>query len=115
MDTSSYVWVKPKRRRPPHPTAVKLLEITVDLLDEIPIDALSIAAVLERSGVSHGSLYHHYADFPDLVEQAAVHRYRRFWQARARVGRSVQRPVSSPQPAGTHGCVGCVALAAATR
>lgn len=70
MDTSSYVWVKPKRRRPPHPTAVKLLEITVDLLDEIPIDALSIAAVLERSGVSHGSLYHHYADFPDLVEQA---------------------------------------------
>ena len=77
METPSYVWVKPKRRRPPHPTAVKLLEITVDLLDEVPIDAVSIAAVLERSGVSHGSLYHHYADFPDLVEQAAVHRYTR--------------------------------------
>lgn len=75
--TPPYVWVKPKRERPPHPTALKLLDVTVALLDEVPVDALTLAMVLERSDVSHGSLYHHYEDFPDLVEKAAVHRYTR--------------------------------------
>jgi len=77
MKTPSYVWVKPKRVKPPHPTALKLLETTVELLDEVPIDAVSLAMVLERSQVSQGSLYHHYEDFADLVEKAAVHRYTR--------------------------------------
>ena len=77
METPSHVWVKPKRSKPPHPTALKLLEVTVELLDEVPIDAVSLAMVLERSQVSQGSLYHHFEDFADLVEKAAVHRYTR--------------------------------------
>lgn len=77
MKTPSYVWVKPKRVKPPHPTALTLLETTVELLDEVPIDAVSLAMVLERSLVSQGSLYHHFEDFSDLVEKAVVHRYTR--------------------------------------
>jgi AcrR family transcriptional regulator len=33
--------------------------------------------VLESSSVSHGSLYHHFRDFGDLIEQAAVSLYER--------------------------------------
>jgi AcrR family transcriptional regulator len=36
---------------------------------------LTIASVLERSGVAYGSLYHHYEDLSDLIEQAAVECY----------------------------------------
>ena len=41
------------------------------------MESLSISMILERTGVSHGSLYHHFDDFPDLVEKAVVHRYTR--------------------------------------
>jgi AcrR family transcriptional regulator len=53
------------------------LETAVELLDVVSIDQLTITMVLERSGVSSGSLYHFYADISDLVEQAVVHRYTR--------------------------------------
>lgn len=61
----------------PHPTATLLLDTAVDLLDTVPVDSLTIPLVLERSGVSYGSLYHHFADISDLVEQAVVVRYTR--------------------------------------
>jgi AcrR family transcriptional regulator len=54
-----------------------LEERVVELLDVVPIDAVTISMVLERSGVSAGSLYHHYSDISDLVEQAVVLRYTR--------------------------------------
>jgi AcrR family transcriptional regulator len=65
------------RRTTPHPTATLLLDTAVELLETVPVDGLTIALVLEHSGVSYGSLYHHYADISDLVEQAIVHRYTR--------------------------------------
>jgi AcrR family transcriptional regulator len=68
------------RRRPrqtPHPTATLLLETAVALLDTTAIDGVTIAKVLETSGVSYGSLYHHYSDISDLIEQAVVFRYTR--------------------------------------
>jgi len=64
-----------RRPRPRHATATLLLNTTVELLDTMRMDELSLAAVLERSGVSHGSIYHHFDDFPDLVEQAVVQRF----------------------------------------
>jgi AcrR family transcriptional regulator len=65
------------RGKPPHPTAVALLDAAVELLETVPMESLSIAMVLERTGISHGSLYHHFDDFADLVEKAVVHRYTR--------------------------------------
>jgi AcrR family transcriptional regulator len=75
---------RPQRGRPrrtPHPTATLLLETAVELLDSVSIDELTIPLVLEQSGVSYGSLYHHYSDISNLVEQAVVHRFSRNLQA----------------------------------
>jgi AcrR family transcriptional regulator len=52
-----------------------LLDTTVELLETVHMDELSLAMVLERCGVSHGSLYHHFDDLSDLVEQAVVQRF----------------------------------------
>ena len=58
-----------------HPIAQKLLDVVAEMLETTPLDQISLAAVLERSGVSNGSLYHHFEDFGDLVEQAVVRRF----------------------------------------
>jgi AcrR family transcriptional regulator len=73
--------VRGRPRRVPHPTATLLLETAVDLLDTLPLDSLTIAAILEQSGASYGSIYHFYEDISDLVEQAVVHRYTRSLRA----------------------------------
>lgn len=61
--------------KPLHPTARLLLDTVIELLDTESIDEVALATVLEKSSVSHGSLYHHFEDFPDLVEQAVVERF----------------------------------------
>ena len=58
-----------------NPNAQKLLDTAVELLETMPIDQVSLAAVLEQSGISNGSLYHHFEDFGDLIEQAIVQRF----------------------------------------
>lgn len=58
-----------------HPNARKLLDTTVELLNDTAIERVTLATVLQRSGVSNGSLYHHFTDFQDLVEQAVVVRF----------------------------------------
>lgn len=60
---------------PMNPSARKLLDTTVVLLETTAIEQLTLAEVLERSGVSNGSLYHHFEDFRALVEQAVVVRF----------------------------------------
>lgn len=58
-----------------HPTKRKLIETVSTMLDgQQPLDVL-IENVLRESGVSKGSLYHHFEDFPDLVEQTLVLRF----------------------------------------
>jgi len=58
---------------PGHPTQTRLLETVVALLDEHPAEGLTVDLILSRSGVSKGSLYHHYADLADLIETALTH------------------------------------------
>jgi AcrR family transcriptional regulator len=58
-----------------HPNAQKLLDTTVELLNETQIERINLSTVLQRSGVSNGSLYHHFEDFQDLLEQAIVQRF----------------------------------------
>lgn len=58
-----------------HPNAGKLLDAAVDLLASTPIEHITLAEVLERSGVSNGTLYHHFEDLQDLVEKAALQRF----------------------------------------
>ena len=55
-----------------HLTRDKLLLATVELMaDHLP-QAITSEMVLQRSGISRGSMYHHFQDFSELVELAMV-------------------------------------------
>jgi len=56
-----------------HATKKKLLATVMALMAEMPLEAITADHVLKHSGVSKGSLYHHYADFSELVEDGLVH------------------------------------------
>lgn len=58
--------------RKAHPTRQKLLDTVLALMDENPAAPIAVDTVLSRSGVSKGSLYHHFEDFSDLVETATA-------------------------------------------
>lgn len=67
--------VRRTRRRSetaPHPTRVALLDVTKQLIAEHGTDGFTVEMVLSESGISRGSLYHHFQDFPDLVESALI-------------------------------------------
>jgi len=73
--------VRQRRRKPAkaaHPTRELLLSTTVGLLEEFAPEELTSEQVLVVSGVSRGSLYHHFEDFPDLIAAAQVARFARF-------------------------------------
>ena len=55
-----------------HPTKVLLIQTTVAIIKSRPMAEVTIDLVLSESGISKGSLYHHFADFADLIEQAEV-------------------------------------------
>jgi AcrR family transcriptional regulator len=61
-----------------HPTKAKLLDTAVSLIDEFGPIGFTVDALLERSGISKGSLYHHFVDFSDVIEQAQVIRFSRY-------------------------------------
>ena len=54
------------------------METAVDLIDEFGPQGFTVDALLEKSGISKGSLYHHFTDFSDVIEQAQVVRFSRF-------------------------------------
>jgi AcrR family transcriptional regulator len=58
-----------------HPTKRQLLETTLRLMTELGPDSVTVDAVLEASGVSRGSLYHHFGSFPDFMDYANAVRY----------------------------------------
>ena len=60
-----------------HPTKEKLIEVTVEMLGS-QFDEVSTEMILEASGVSSGSVYHHFEDIDDLIETAYVRRFSRF-------------------------------------
>jgi AcrR family transcriptional regulator len=64
-------------RNPAHPTRELLIATTVDMLDSRDVDHLNINEVLHTSGISKGSMYHHFSDFNDLINTALVRRFSR--------------------------------------
>ena len=64
-------------RVPTHPTKEKLITTVVEMLQEGPAEG-RIEEILKRSGVSTGSLYHHFEDLEDLIECAYARRFAMF-------------------------------------
>lgn len=58
-----------------HPTKTKLIDTTADLLKKIPRSEISTDLILNTSGISKGSLYHHFEDLEELIETAMLVRY----------------------------------------
>ena len=58
-----------------HRTKALLIATTVELIDVRGAEALQVEEVLAASGVSRGSLYHHFADFYELIEVAVAERF----------------------------------------
>ncbi len=64
-----------KPRATSHPTKETLLGTVAGMLERGPVEGITVDLVLKQSGVSKGSLYHHFEDFSDLLEQALVQRF----------------------------------------
>ena len=58
-----------------HPTKRALVETVLAQLKTTKPADLTSELILEKSGISKGSLYHHFEDFDDLIETAQVIRY----------------------------------------
>ena len=59
----------------PHPTKARLIETTAGLLEnQFPHD-IQVDEILDKSGISKGSLYHHFQDLGELLEAAQVAKY----------------------------------------
>ena len=68
-------------RKTPHPTRERLIDTMTSLLDEKAPEAIIVDEVLSVSGISKGSLYHHFEDFSDLLEMAYLRRFAAFVDA----------------------------------
>lgn len=64
-----------------HPTKAALVTDVVDRLDSQKPWEIVSDAVLESTGISKGSLYHHFENFDHLMETAQVVRYARYMDA----------------------------------
>ena len=61
-----------------HPTKEKLIETASRLLKTLHPGEISSEMVLTESGISKGSLYHHFEDLEHLIETALLARYARW-------------------------------------
>jgi AcrR family transcriptional regulator len=61
--------------RSPHPTKERLISVTMSMMDGDRPDKVHIDEVLLESGISKGSLYHHFNDFSELIEAALIRRF----------------------------------------
>ena len=58
-----------------HPTRQRLLDAVVDMMETTPPEDIHSEYVLMETGISRGSLYHHYEDFTELLEDAMLFRF----------------------------------------
>lgn len=64
-----------------HPTKQLLLDTAVALIDEFGPQGFTVETLLDRSSISKGSLYHHFQDFGDVIDQAQLRRFSRYVDA----------------------------------
>lgn len=58
-----------------HPTKTQLIKTTVEILEtKFPQD-VAVDEILDKSGISKGSLYHHFDDLGELLEEAQIARF----------------------------------------
>lgn len=63
------------KTRRQHPTRKTLIDTVIELLETTSPEDIRVEQVLAPSGTSVGSLYHHFKDLADLIDQAMITRY----------------------------------------
>lgn len=58
-----------------HPTRKLLLDVTEALFEKHHPELITGQMILRASGISHGSLYHHFEDASDVVETVMLQRF----------------------------------------
>jgi AcrR family transcriptional regulator len=79
-----------------HPTKTALIESTRELLETQPRKEISTEQILTKSGISKGSLYHHFEDLEELIEAAILLRYTEWVDGSIEAITQVLRAVKSP-------------------
>ena len=77
LETGTHAWLN-REVRTVHPTKQLLLDTAISLIDEFGPQGFTVENLLDASKISKGSLYHHFEDFHDVIEQAQVARFARF-------------------------------------
>ena len=62
-------------RKRVHPTALLLMDTVSHMLDTGNPNEIYVDDVLRVSGVSRGSLYHHFGDYPSLIHATLIRRF----------------------------------------
>jgi hypothetical protein len=83
--------------KPYHPTKNALIEATRELLKTNALKDISTEQILTKSGISKGSLYHHFEDLEELVESAMLLRYTEWVDASIKAITQVLQVVKSPE------------------
>lgn len=61
-----------------HPTRTMFIDVAVAQLEDRLPEEVTIESILENAGLTKGAIYHHFADFAELIETALVVRFARF-------------------------------------
>lgn len=61
-----------------HPTRTMFVELAVAQLENRLPEEITIDDIVTAAGLTKGALYHHFADFAELIEAALVVRFTRF-------------------------------------
>ena len=65
----------PTNKKRLHPTRNTLIAAVIELLETNSPEDIKVEDVLGPTGISVGSLYHHFTDLSDLIDQAIITRY----------------------------------------
>jgi AcrR family transcriptional regulator len=80
-----------------HPTAEQLISTVSAMLEQQHANDILVDNVLAASGVSRGSLYHHFGDFSSLVEATLLRRFAENVEADVRAMESVTERASTKE------------------
>ncbi len=72
-----------------HPTRTLIVSVASDILKEHGPEGFRVDEVLERTGLTRGAIYHHFADVDDLVESALLATFSEGVEATVRFVRDV--------------------------
>ena len=65
----------PRVRQSEHPTRTLLIDTSTRLIEQFGPTGFTVEMLLQESGISKGSLYHHFRDFTDVLEESMVSTY----------------------------------------